>query len=115
MAVSFWVLMGSRASRLPDSAFGASFLGGLALCAGLTWVLVALGVVPFTRSACVLAITLVSLAALIRFVARRDLRRKFFSVIRSHGCYALASVLAGFVVVFATKDLYPEYFWGGGV
>lgn len=114
MALSFWVLMGSRVSRLPDSAFGLSFLGGIALCAGLTWVLAALGVVPFTRSACVLTIALVSLAALVRFVVHRDLRRKFFAIIRSHGCYALASVLAGFVVVFTIKDLYPEYFWGGG-
>lgn len=114
MALSFWVLMGSRLSRLPDSAFGLSFLGGLALCAGLTWILVSLGVVPFTRAACVLAMAVVMLAALVRFVAHRDLRRKFFAIFQSHGCYALASVLAGFVVVFSIKDLYPEYFWGGG-
>jgi hypothetical protein len=114
MALSFWALVGSRLKRLPDSGFGLSFIGGLALCAGTTWSLVALDIIPFTRTACVVVFFAISLAAIARLVARSALRRRFFDLLPSQGCFALGSVLAGFVVVLATRNLFPDYFWAGG-
>ena len=114
MTVGFWSLLGGRLTKLPDQGLGLSVLGGVALCAGLTWILVSLSVVPFTRSACVLSVAIVLIAGLIRFVSHADLRRRFFSTLRRHGLYALLAIVAGCVVVIATKHLYPDYYWGRG-
>lgn len=114
MAVCFWVLVGSRLKGLPDNGFGLSFLGGLGLCAGLTWMLAALNIFPFTRTACVAAFLVLLLAAIVRLTTRAAVRHQLYQILPSQGCFALGAVLMGFVVVFATRNLFPDYFWGGG-
>lgn len=114
MALGFWSLLGRPLAKLPDQGLGVSVLGGVVLCAGLTWLLVSLSVVPFTRSACVLSVAVVLLAGVVRFVSHAGLRKSFFSAMRRHGLYALLSIVAGCVVVLVTKLLFPDYYWGGG-
>ena len=114
LAVAFWVLIGSRISFLPDAALGASVLGGVVLTGGLSALLSATGVLPFTASSSVAVIAFVVLAGLIRFFTSSRVRTRLFGALAAHGTYALLSILAGLVLVVATKSLFPEYFWASG-
>lgn len=114
VAFAFWVLVGSSLTFLPDAGLGASVLGGVAFTGGLSVLFAATGVLPFTVSSSVAIVAVVVLAALIRFCTSRRVRSRIFTALATHGTYALLSILAGFVAVVATKELFPDYFWAAG-
>lgn len=114
LAVAFWILVGARLRFLPDAGLGASLLGGIVLTGGLSAVLAAAGILPFTVSANVTVAGIVVLAGVIRFFTSRRVRSRLFAALAAHGTFALFSILAGFVVVVGTKVMFPEYFWAAG-
>jgi hypothetical protein len=114
LAASFWVLMGPFLSFLPDRGLGMSFLGGIALGGGLTWMCSVCNILPFNASSGLLISTLIVVSASVRFLSNRTVRRSLVEVFSVHGAYVLLSLFVGVVVVLATKAIFPSYFWGAG-
>ncbi len=114
LGASFWIVVGPFLSFLPDRGLGMSFLGGVVLSGGLTWLAALLGILPFTASAGLLIVALLVTTACIRFCSNRGVRGVLLEAFTRHGANALLSIFAGIVAVIAMKSLFPSYFWGAG-
>ena len=114
LAGSFWVIVGPLLSFLSDRGLGMSFLGGIVLSGGLTWLAALLGILPFNASAGLLIVVVLVTVACIRFCVHRGARSALLGTFAWHGANALLSIFVGMVVVLAIKSLFPSYFWGSG-
>ena len=114
LAASFWVLIGPFLSFLPDRGLGMSFLGGLVLGGGLTWMCAVFNILPFNASSGLFIVTLIVVSACVRFFSNRAVRKSLLEVFSVHGAYVLLSLFAGVVAVLVTKAIFPSYFWGTG-
>jgi hypothetical protein len=114
VGASFWILVGPFLTFLPDRGLGMSFLGGIVLGGGLTWMCAALDILPFNASAGLLVVSLLMVCACIRFCSNRAVRRSLVGAFSVHGAFVLLSLFTGVVAVVVMKALFPSYFWGAG-
>lgn len=114
LGASFWVLVGPLLTFLPDRGLGMSFLGGIVLGGGLTWLCAAFDILPFNASAGLLIVSLLIISACVRFFSNRAVRKSLVAAFSVHGAYVLLSLFTGVVAVVVMKTIFPSYFWGAG-
>jgi hypothetical protein len=114
LGASFWVLIGPVLSFLPDRGLGMSFVGGIVLGGGLTWLCAALDILPFNASSGLFIVSVLIVAAAVRFLSNRSVRVDLMAAFFAHGAYVLLSLFTGVVAVVTVKALFPAYFWGVG-
>lgn len=112
LGLSAWILVGPFLSFLPDRGLGLSFIGGVVLAGGLTWVAAVAHVLPFDAVSGALFVGVVVGAAAVRLCSSRIARERSGEAIQNHGAHVLLCLFAGVAIVLVTKALYPSYFWG---
>lgn len=110
VAVSVWLCLTGIFRKLPDGGLGLSLAVGLGACTGISLILCAIGLVPFTRGGTWFVALACFLVGIARVSLRPEVMRSALTSVRQHGLYVLLAGLSGALIAYVMYSSDPSFF-----